>query len=91
VGRPGSLTRTRALVDNARKKTSVWRITYIINVKLLDTVNFYKYQSGKPYDATSEHLDLASVEIKVPFKSTWHVIIEHSYYDGPIRANVSVV
>jgi hypothetical protein len=61
------------------------------NIKLLDTLNFYKYQSGKPYEVSSEHLDLASVEIKVPFKSTWHVIIEHSYYDGPIRANVKVV
>ncbi len=61
------------------------------NIKLLDTLNFYKYQSGKPYETTSEHLDIASVEIKVPFRSTWHVVIEHSYYEGPLKAKVNVV
>ncbi|MBN2351399.1 MAG: DUF1883 domain-containing protein [Spirochaetales bacterium] len=61
------------------------------NIRLLDTVNFYKYQTGKPYETASEHLDISSVEIKVPFKSTWHVVIEHGFYEGTIKANVKVV
>ncbi|MBN1523617.1 MAG: DUF1883 domain-containing protein [Spirochaetales bacterium] len=60
-------------------------------IKLLDTLNYFKYQSGKPYEPTSEYRDLLTIDMKVPFKSIWHVIIEHGNYTGIIKANVTVV
>jgi len=61
------------------------------NVMLLDTLNFYRYQGGKPYAATSTYTDVSEIEIRVPFKSTWHVIIEQMLYPEVIRATVKVI
>ncbi|RPJ06158.1 MAG: DUF1883 domain-containing protein [Spirochaetaceae bacterium] len=60
-------------------------------IKLLDTLNYFKYQSGKPYEATSEYQNMITIDMKVPFKSTWHVVIEHGDYRGILKANVKVV
>lgn len=60
-------------------------------VLLLDTLNFYRYQSGKTFEAASTYTDVSEIEIKVPYKSTWHVIIPQTIYPRLIRANVKVV
>jgi hypothetical protein len=60
-------------------------------IKLLDTMNYFKYQAGKPYEATSEYNNMLTIDMKVPFKSTWHVVIEHGDYKGLLKANVKVV
>ncbi|HEQ71058.1 MAG TPA: DUF1883 domain-containing protein [Spirochaetia bacterium] len=61
------------------------------DVKLMDTLNFYRYQSGKPYQTTNVYSNVTELEVKVPFKSVWHVIVEQSDFPGMIRANVKVV
>ena len=62
------------------------------NIKLLDTVSYYKYRNGKPFQPTAEFIDVASIQIKVPHKSNWHILVEHGdYYKGILRALVDVI
>jgi len=66
-------------------------LTQKATIKLLDTLNYFKYQSGKPYEATNEYQDLVTIDLKVTFRSTWHVVLEHGDYKGLLKANVTVV
>ena len=66
-------------------------LTARATIKLLDTLNYFKYQSGKPYETTSEYKNMITIDMKVPFKSTWHVVIEHGDFRGILKANVKVV
>jgi hypothetical protein len=61
------------------------------NVFLLDTADYYKYRLGKSYRPTAEYTDVTSLHVKVPHKSTWHILIEHGdYFKGTIKATVDV-
>ncbi|MBN1798426.1 MAG: DUF1883 domain-containing protein [Spirochaetales bacterium] len=62
------------------------------NVFLLDTASYYKYRLGKAYEPTAAYNDVTSIHIKVPHKSNWHLLIEHSdAFKGIIRALVDVI
>ncbi len=62
------------------------------NVFLLDTASYYKYRLAKPYQPTAEYNDVTSIHIKVPHKSNWHLLIEHSEsFTGTIKAVVDVI
>ena len=60
-------------------------------VRVLDTLNYYKYSQGKSYNAIFEYRNTPSLRVKVPHKSKWHVIVEHGIFDGVIKAIVDVV
>jgi hypothetical protein len=61
-------------------------------VFLLDTTSYYKYRLGKPYQPTAEYNEVTSLHVKVPHKSTWHLLIEHGdYFKGTIKALVDVL
>jgi hypothetical protein len=66
-------------------------ISHKANVFLLDTTNYYKYRLGRSYQPTAEYKDITSLHVKVPHKSNWHILIEHSDYKGPIKALVDVL
>jgi len=62
------------------------------NVRLLDSLNYYKYKAGKKYDTTDggEAMD-SPVTMKAPYKAAWHVIIDLGSAGGQVRADVKVI
>jgi hypothetical protein len=61
------------------------------SVKLLDTLEYYKYKLGKRCKPVMEYACTPSFNMKVPHKSEWHVIIENAEEHGFIKAIVDVV
>ena len=62
------------------------------NVRLLDSLNYYKYRAGKKYEATDggEAVD-SPVAMKAPYKATWHVVIDLGGRGGAVNADVKVL
>lgn len=62
------------------------------NVRLLDSLNYYKYKLGKKYDSTDggEAMD-SPVTMKAPYKTKWHVVIDLGPEGGQVRADVKVI
>ena len=62
------------------------------NVRLLDTLNYYKYRAGKKFveSAGGESLD-PPVHLRAPYKSKWHVIVDLGSQGGEVRATVDVL
>jgi hypothetical protein len=62
------------------------------NVRLLDSLNYYKYRAGKKYEMTDggEALD-PPVTMKAPYKASWHVVIDLGGQGGEVTADVRVV
>ena len=46
------------------------------NVRLMDTLNYYKYRAGRPYQSVSEFSEETRLQIKPPHKGEWHVIVD---------------
>ncbi|MBN1834936.1 MAG: DUF1883 domain-containing protein [Spirochaetales bacterium] len=61
------------------------------NVRLLDTLNYYKYRAGRPYQSVSEFSEETRVQIKPPHKGEWHVIVDLKGQGEEVRAIVDVV
>ncbi len=62
------------------------------NVRLLDSLNYYKYKLGKKYDTTDggDAMD-SPVTMKAPYKAAWHVIIDLGPSGGQVRADIKVI
>jgi hypothetical protein len=61
------------------------------NVRLLDTLNYYKYRAGKPYQSVNEFSEETRLSIKPPHKGEWHVIVDLKGQGQEVRALVEVV
>ena len=61
------------------------------NVRLLDTLNYYKYRLGKAYKSSNEHTDKTACTFKPPHKGEWHVIVDLAGQGSEVRAFVEVV
>ncbi len=61
------------------------------NVRLLDTLNYYKYRIGKSYQSNSEHSDKIACTFRPPHKGEWHVIVDLTGQGLEVRAFVEVV
>jgi len=61
------------------------------NVRLLDTLNYYKYRIGKSYQSNSEHSDKVACTFSPPHKGEWHVIVDLAGQGSEVRAFVEVV
>ena len=61
------------------------------NVRLLDTLNYYKYRLGKSYNSSSEHSGKMACTFKPPHKGEWHVIVDLAGQGPEVRAFVEVV
>lgn len=61
------------------------------NVRLLDTLNYYKYKAGRLYKSTNETTQDTDVSWKPPHKGEWHVIIGLKGQDAEVRASVQVL
>ena len=62
------------------------------NVRLLDSLNYYKYKAGKKFETTDggESLD-PPVTLRAPYKAKWHVVIDLGSAGGQVRADVAVI
>jgi len=62
------------------------------NVRLLDSLNYYKHKLGKKYDTTDggEAMD-SPVTMRAPYKASWHVVIDLGPSGGEVRADVKVI
>ncbi len=62
------------------------------NVRLLDSLNYYKYKLGKKYDTTDggETMD-PPVTMRAPYKASWHVVIDLGPSGGEVRADIKVI
>jgi hypothetical protein len=60
------------------------------NVRLLDTLNYYKYRMGKSYQSYSEYTDKIACVFKPPHKGEWHVIVDLVGQGSEVRAIVEV-
>jgi hypothetical protein len=61
------------------------------NVRLLDTLNYFKYHAGRPYKSSGEAAQEAVVNLKPPHKGEWHVIVDLKGQDAEVRAFVQVL
>ena len=61
------------------------------NVRLLDTLNYYKYRLGKSYQSNSEHSGKMACTFTPPHKGEWHVVVDLSGQGSEVRAFVEVV
>jgi hypothetical protein len=61
------------------------------NVRLLDTLNYYKYRAGRPYESESEFSEGTRLLIRPPHKGEWHVIVDLKGQGAEVRAVVDVV
>ena len=50
-------------------------------VKVMDRVNFNKYQAGEDHEFHGESEKVAQVTIRVPFLGRWFIIVDSG--DGP--------
>ncbi len=60
------------------------------NVRLLDTLNYYKYRIGKSYQSTAEHSDRTACAFKPPHQGEWHVVVDLADQGSEVRAFVEV-
>ena len=60
------------------------------NVRLLDDVNFSRYQRGEQHSYFGGLAQVSPVRIPVPHAGHWHVVIDLGGYAGKIRASVIV-
>jgi hypothetical protein len=61
------------------------------NVRLLDTLNYYKYRLGKSFQSTNEQSENKACTFTPPHKGEWHVIVDLSGQGSEVRAFVEVV
>jgi hypothetical protein len=61
------------------------------NVRFMDTLNYYKYRAGRPYQSVSEYSEQTRLQIKPPHKGEWHVIVDLKGMGKEVRAYVEVV
>jgi hypothetical protein len=79
-------------VDAGPQDTILVNMNGRANVRLLDSLNYYKYKIGKKYEESGggEALD-SPVHLKAPYKAKWHVVVDLGKAGGEVRATVDVV
>ena len=60
-------------------------------VRLLDSLNYYKYKAGKAYVSASEFRETSLAQLSPPYKGEWNIIVDLNGEKGEIRAVVDVL
>jgi hypothetical protein len=61
-------------------------------VRLFDEFNFHRYKMGKRAVANQQYQRTSSLNLQVPYKGQWHVVIEkESADDSLLKTVVSVI
>ena len=61
------------------------------NVRLLDTLNYFKYRAGKPYKSAAEAAQDVVVSLQPPHLAEWHLIVDLKGQGTEVRAFVEVL
>jgi hypothetical protein len=61
------------------------------NVRLLDTLNFYKYRAGRPYKSAGEAAQDAVISLQPPYLAEWHLVVDLKGQGTEVRAFVQVL
>jgi hypothetical protein len=61
------------------------------NVRLLDTLNYYKYRVAKVYESVAESTSDTKVSFTPPHKGEWHVVVDLAGQGSEVRAFVEVL
>jgi hypothetical protein len=67
------------------------KLSATANVRLLDTLNYFKYRAGKPYKASGEALQDTVVNLQPPHKAEWHLIVDLKGQGTEVRAFVELL
>jgi hypothetical protein len=61
------------------------------NVKLLDSINFQNYRSGREHRYHGGLVKVSPLRLAPPCHGHWHVVIDLGGYTGSVRASVRVL
>ena len=61
------------------------------NIRLLDTLNYYKYKIGKSYQSSSEYAGQVACVFKPPHRGEWHVVVDLTGQGEQVRAFIEIV
>lgn len=59
-------------------------------VRFLDTLNFDYYRSGRKFSGEGGYCDKPTVDFIIPYKGTFHVVIDHNGKPGIATAVVDI-
>jgi Domain of unknown function (DUF1883) len=61
------------------------------NVRLLDSINFSRYQRGQQHQGIGGRALRSPVRLAVPSSGHWHVVVDPGGYVGTVGASVRVI
>ncbi len=61
------------------------------NVRLLDTLNYFKYRAGRPYQSSAEAAQDSVVNLQPPHLAEWHLIVDLKGQGSEVRAFVKLL
>ena len=61
------------------------------NVRLLDEVNFLKYQRGEKHQYFGGLTKVSPAHVKPPHAGKWHLVIDLGGYPGTVSASVRTI
>jgi hypothetical protein len=61
------------------------------NVRLLDTLNYFKYRAGRPYQSAAEAAQDSVVNLQPPHQAEWHLIVDLKGQGSEVRAFVKLL
>ena len=62
----------------------------VANVRLLDYENMYNYQHGHNYDCIGGLVKKSPVEIKIPGRDHWFIVVDMKGLEGTTDASVKI-
>jgi len=60
-------------------------------VRLLDTLHYDNYRFGRKYQGKGGWVTEGTIDFIIPYKGTFHVVIDHNGQQGSAKATVDVV
>ena len=61
------------------------------NVRLLDSINYSNFKSGRNYRHYGGYYRLSPVILEIPRAGRWHVVVDLGGYAGRVSASVRVL
>jgi hypothetical protein len=60
-------------------------------VRMMDPMNFNKYQIGNPYNSLGGFCEREIAEFEVPYKGNFHVTVDLNGAEGLVKAQVDIL
>lgn len=61
------------------------------NVRLMDSLNFQSYRSGRNHRYQGGHATKSPVRLQIPRSGHWHVVVDLGGYRGSVRSSISIL